>query len=189
MAVTTGDRFEIDWITESVGAIYPEAWDRLATHAESAGIGFRRHEDRIVEAYARLMTNPDFEVRDAASVAWRDWEDHHVSIGAGGVQPTVESPEQRRLFATLVTHYWAHDAFLSPPILKRMKLLQGIPATLIHGRLDVSGPSVVAWKLHQAWPESVLIIIESEGHGGETMVDLWTDANSRHADRIQSEAR
>jgi proline iminopeptidase len=189
MAVTSGDRFEIDWITESVGAIYPEAWDRLASHAESAGIGYRRHRDRIVEAYARLMTSREFEVRDAASIAWRDWDDHPVSIGAGGVQPTLESAEQRRLFATLVTHYWAHDAFLSPPILERMELLQGIPATLIHGRLDVSGPSVVAWKLHQAWPESELIIVEGEGHGGETMVGLWTDANSRHADRIESQAR
>lgn len=36
-AVTAGSRFEIDWITETVGALYPEAWDRVATHAERAG--------------------------------------------------------------------------------------------------------------------------------------------------------
>ncbi len=34
MAVTATDRFQVDWITETVGAVYPEAWDRLASHAE-----------------------------------------------------------------------------------------------------------------------------------------------------------
>lgn len=189
MAVTTTDRFQVDWITETVGAIFPEAWDRLASHAEQAGMGYRRGQGRLIEAYARLMTHPDRQVRDAASYAWREWEDHHISIGAGGVHrdPTRDDHEQRHVFATLVTHYWAHDAFLSPPILEQMSRLQGVRATLIHGRRDVSGPAVVAWRLHRAWPDSDLIIHESEGHGGEAMVEAWCAANSRHADRIEAE--
>lgn len=188
MAVTTTDRFQVDWITETVGAIYPEAWDRFATHAESAGIGYRRGEGRLVEAYARLMTDPDFAVRDAASRAWCEWEDHHVSIGTGGYQrsPRFDDDEFRHTFATLVTHYWSHDAFLNPAILQRMDRLQDIPATLIHGRRDVSGPAVVAWDLHRAWPASELIVDEGEGHGGVSMVDAWTDANARHAQRLGS---
>lgn len=188
MAVTTTDRFQVDWITETVGAIYPEAWDRLATFAESAGIGYRRGESRLVEAYARLMRHPDFAVRDAASHAWREWEDHHVSIGTGGYRPSPRfaDDELRHIFATLVTHYWSHDAFLDPPILQRMELLREIPGTLIHGRRDVSGPAVVAWNLHRAWPASELIIDEGEGHGGASMVDAWTAANTRHADRLRS---
>jgi proline iminopeptidase len=188
MAVTTTDRFQVDWITEAVGAIYPEAWDRLAAHAESAGIGYRRGAGRLIEAYARLMTDPDYAVRDAASRAWCEWEDHHVSIGTGGYQrsPRWDDDGFRHIFATLVTHYWAHDAFLNPPILQRMELLRNIPATLIHGRRDVSGPAVVAWLLHRAWPASELIIDEGEGHGGDSMVDAWTAANARHADRLGS---
>jgi proline iminopeptidase len=188
MAVTTTARAEVDWITESVGAIYPEAWDRVASHAEQAGVGYRRHEARLVEAYARLMTDPDPVVRDNASQAWRAWEDHHVSIGAGGVHrdPDTDDGEERRVFATLVTHYWAHDGFLSAPILERMEQLHGIPATLIHGRLDVSGPAIVPWRLHRAWPGSELIIEEHEGHGGEAMVEAWCNANTRHADRIEA---
>ncbi len=188
MAVTTTGRFEVDWITETVGAIYPEAWDRVASHAEDAGIGYQRGESRLVEAYARLMTDPDQAVRDAASRAWREWEDRHVSIGTRGVHrdPTLDDHEERLVFATLVTHYWSHDAFLSPPILDHMERLHGIPATLIHGRLDVSGPAVVPWRLHRAWPGSELIIEEGEGHGGEVMVEAWCSANSRHADRIEA---
>jgi proline iminopeptidase len=135
------------------------------------------------------MTDPDYRVRDAASQAWAEWEDHHISIGTGGVHrdPTWDDNEERHVFATLVTHYWAHDGFLSPPILDRMERLQGIPGTLIHGRLDVSGPAIVPWRLHQAWPGSELIIDEGEGHGGEAMVESWCRANTRHADRIDAE--
>jgi len=188
MAVTTSARSEIDWITETVGAIYPEAWHRLASHAEQAGIGYRRDRDRIVEAYARLMTDSDPAVRDRAAWAWHDWETHHVSIGAGGVPPDPDEDdgEARRVFATLVTHYWAHDGFLSPGVLDRMELLHGIPATLIHGRMDVSGPAIAPWLLHRAWPGSELIIQEREGHGGPAMVEAWCDANTRHADRLVS---
>lgn len=189
MAVTTTDRFQVEWITETIGAVFPEAWDRLASHAEQAGIGYRRGQGRLVEAYARLMTHPDPTVRDAASHAWTDWEDHHVSLGTGGVRrnPRWDDDDYRHVFATLVTHYWAHEAFLNPPILDRMLRLRGIPATLIHGRQDVSGPAVVPWRLHRAWPESELIIVESDGHGGEDMVHAWCSVNSRHGTWLGAE--
>nr|WP_281361799.1 alpha/beta fold hydrolase [Nakamurella aerolata] len=188
MAVTTTDRFQVDWITEDIGAIFPEAWDRLADHAERAGIGYRRGTGRVVEAYAQLMTDPDPLVRDTAAIAWRDWEEHHVSIGTDGIvrDPRFDDADHRQVFATLVTHYWAHDAFLDPPVLQRMDALRGIPGTLIHGRRDVSGPAVVAWRLHQAWPGSELHVEESEGHGGPEMVHAWCAANNAHADRIDA---
>lgn len=189
MAVATTDRFYVDWITEAVAAIYPEAWDRVATHAEQADIGYRRGRDRLIDAYARLMRDQDPSRRDAAAQAWVEWEDHHISIGTGGLHrnPHWDDDEYRLVFATLVTHYWAHDAFLQPPILDRMARLRNIPGTLIHGRLDVSGPTSAAWQLHQRWPGSELIIVESEGHGGPAMVEHWCSANSKHADRLASQ--
>jgi proline iminopeptidase len=189
-AVRTDSRFEIDWITETVSAIYPEAWDRLATHAEHAGVGYRRGDNRLIEAYARLMTNANQAVRDAAAAAWVQWEDHHISVGPGTAQrsPQWDDAEYRNVFATLVTHYWANDFFLDPPILDCMDRLAGLPATLIHGRRDVSGPAVIAWRLHRSWPGSVLIVCEVDGHGGPDMVEAMCAANSRHADRIEQEA-
>lgn len=188
MAVTTTSRAEVDWITEDVGAVFPEAWDRLASHAEDAGIGYLRGQGRVVEAYARLLRSPDLEVRDAASHAWAEWEDHHISIGTGGVQRDSrwDDPVFRQGFAMLVTHYWAHDGFLDPPILDLTDRLGEIPGTLIHGRRDISGPVVTAWRLHRAWPLSELIIDEGEGHGGTSMVEVWSAANSRHADALES---
>lgn len=189
-AVTTTHRTEIDWITEGVGTIFPEAWDRLASHAEGAGIGYARGRGRLVAAYARLMEDPDPAVRDAASREWALWEDTHISIGTGGLRrdPRWEDDAFRLAFCRLVTHYWSHDGFCDPPILDRLDRLAGIPATLIHGRRDVSGPASIAWRLHRGWPGSQLIIDEGDGHGGVSMAERWRAANDALVARHRARA-
>ncbi|WP_238385348.1 alpha/beta fold hydrolase [Nesterenkonia muleiensis] len=191
MAVTTTSRFEVEWITETVGNLFPEAWDRFAAHAENAEIGYRRGQGRLVEAYLKLLRDPDPDVRDAASRQWALWEDTHISLGTGGIirDPRWDDGAFRATFCTLAAHYWSNLGFMDPPILARMDRLRGIPATLIHGRRDVSGPVRTAWELHQTWPGTELIIDEGEGHGGTGMVDQWRAANSRHVQRLISQGR
>ncbi|MBE1515171.1 alpha/beta fold hydrolase [Nesterenkonia halotolerans] len=189
MAVTTTSRWEVDWITEAVGALYPEEWEVFVQHAERSGCGYRRGETRLVEAYRQLMRHSDADVRDAASQAWARWEDAHIAIGAGGFRrdPRWEDQEFRQNFVTLATHFWANDGFCDPPLLDRMDRLTDIPAVLIHGRLDVSGPLRTAWEVHRRWPGSRLIIDEGEGHGGHSMVDAWAQANDDLAARLLAE--
>ncbi len=178
-AVTTTSRAEVDWITEGVGAVFPEAWDRFAGHAEAGQVGYRRGEGRLVQAYARLMDSPDPAVRDAASHEWALWEDSHVSIGAGGFarDPRWEDDRFRHAFVRLTTHCWSHDGFCDPPILDRMERLHDIPGTLIHGRRDISSPAITPWRLHRAWPGSQLLIDEGDAHGGVSMGERWRAAN------------
>lgn len=178
-AVTTTSREEVDWVTEGVRVVFPEAWDRLAEHAEQADIGYHRDSGRLIEAYARLMESADPIVRDAASQEWALWEDTHISIGTGGFRrdPRWDDERFRLGFLRLTAHYWSHDGFCSPPILDRMDRLRGIPGYLIHGRRDISGPAITAWRLHRAWPGSQLIIDEGDGHGGPTMSEQWRRAN------------
>ena len=186
MAVTTTSRAEVEWITETVGALYPEEWDRFAALAEGAGTGYRRGSGRLVEAYARLMRHDDPAVRDAASRAWARWEDVHVAIGAGGYSPGPrwEDATYRHCFTTLTTHYWANDGFCDPPLLETMDRLHGIPAVLVHGRRDVSGPVRTVWEVHRHWPGSRLVVVEDEGHGGPAMVEAWCAANDEMAARL-----
>lgn len=162
-AVTTTGREEVDWITETMGRVFPEAWEVLerASH--------RRPGERIVEAYARVLATGTPEEQAAAAEAWDAWESTHVSLDPNVVPgPMHDDPVQRQVFATLVTHYWANDGFLpgDRAILNRVGELAGIPAVLIHGRRDVSGPVITPWLLHRQWPASRLIVIEDEGHGG-----------------------
>jgi proline iminopeptidase len=166
-AVTTTSRDEVSWITEGVGRVFPEAWQIFA---EAAG---RRGDERIVEAYARRLVGGDAADRQRAVRDWMAWEAAHVSLDAPS-PPRPNDPEQDAVFATLVTHYWANDGFLHGPdaILARMDRLQSIPGILIHGRRDISGPAVTAWRLHRLWPASRLHVVEAEGHGGPGMSAL-----------------
>lgn len=182
-AVTTSSRREVDWITEGVGMVFPEAWDRLARHAEDAGVGYRRGQARLVEAYAQLMEATDHAVREAATQEWALWEDTHVSIGAGGFHrdPRWQDARFRHAFLRLTAHYWSHDGFCDPPILEEMTRLSDVPGVLIHGRKDISSPLQTAWELHQRWPGSLLVVDEGDGHGGPSMVQQWRDSNERLA--------
>jgi proline iminopeptidase len=59
-----------------------------------------------------------------------------------------------------------------------------IPATLIHGRHDVSSPLDTAWELHKAWPASRLVIVEDAGHFGGSMGEQFTAAIDAMADQL-----
>ncbi|MCQ1953672.1 alpha/beta fold hydrolase [Arthrobacter sp. zg-Y238] len=181
VAVTTTSRREVDWITEGVGAIFPEAWNRFAAHAERSGMGYERGRGRLVEAYLRLLNSPDPAVRDAASREWALWEDTHISIGTDGFRrdPRWNDDGYRIAFARLTAHYWASAGVSDPPILAAMDRLHGIPGSLIHGRRDISGPALTAWELHQQWPGPKLVIDEGDGHGGGSIVKHWEQANAQ----------
>jgi len=173
VAVTTTSRAEVDWITEGVGRIFPEAWHRFE---EASG---RRNGERVVEAYARRFADGDMQDRLKASRAWIDWETAHLSLDPNWMPADQLFDEDGNLiFATLVTHYWSNDGFLQndKEILRRVPVIAAIPAVLIHGRRDISGPAITAWRLHQLWPTSRLCIVEHEGHGGPQSMEHMRSA-------------
>lgn len=183
IAVTTTSRDEVDWITDGVGNMFPEDRDvfERASH--------RRSGERIVEAYARRLartgdTADAVADREAAAEAWDHWEGVHVSLD----QPEeghdgYKGPDRRRAFATLVSHFWAADGFLpgDRAVLRRIEEIAHIPAALVHGRRDVSGPPITAWRLHQRWAQSSLTVIEDEGHVGSSGLCALSSAFDRFA--------
>jgi proline iminopeptidase len=87
-------------------------------------------------------------------------------------------------FARLVTHYWRHGAWLEDgALLRGIGKLAGIPAVLVHGRLDVSSPLDVPWYLANAWPGSELVIVDEAGHssGDPGMTEALVAATDRFA--------
>jgi proline iminopeptidase len=173
VAVTTSSREEIDWITEGVGRIFPEAWAEFA-EAANAGPG-----ERVVEAYARRLAGQDRDDARRAALSWDRWESTHISLDpAWRPGPLFEDERARMTFALLVTHYWANDGFMSngQEIIPRAHGLNGIPGYLIHGRRDISGPAITAWELHRRWESSHLLVIEEEGHGGPASIAALTQA-------------
>ncbi|AGA30031.1 prolyl aminopeptidase [Singulisphaera acidiphila] len=168
VAVTTTSREEVNWITEGVGRIFPEAWQRFE---RASG---RRDGERIVEAYARRLAASAIQDRQLAALSWNEWESTHISLDPNWTPIDQRFDEAQGLvFATLVTHYWSNDGFLrnGREILSNVSSIAHIPGVLICGRRDISGPVITAWHLHQFWPASRLYVIEADGHGGSQSME------------------
>jgi proline iminopeptidase len=159
-SVATTSQVEIDWITKGAGSFFPEAWWRFKDGAA------QRSDETIVDAYHRLLMDPDPVVHAKAARDWCDWEIAVVAVNPKvKPHPRYADPAFRLCFARLVTHYWKHGGFLEDGILIRQAgKLAGIPGILIHGRLDISGPLITPWRLSRAWPGSELAVVDEAGH-------------------------
>jgi proline iminopeptidase len=160
-AVNTTTEREVQWITRDVGRLFPAEWARFRDAVPVAA-----RDGSLVEAYSRLLNQPDPAVRHQAALDWCHWEDSHVNLGPKPRPRLVNAdPDFRMCFARLVTHYWRHAAWRGPTeLLDNVARIAHIPAVLVHGRLDVSGPPDIAWHLHQALPTSRLHIVAGMGH-------------------------
>jgi proline iminopeptidase len=166
------------WVTREAGRFFPEAWERFRQ-----GVPAEDRDGDLADAYARLLASPDLTVCEKAARDWCAWEAAHVAIRPGEKPPArYEDPRFRLAFARIVTHYWRHRCWMDGvDLIAGASKLAAIPAVLAHGRLDVSGPPDIAWRLSRAWRGSKLVLLEAAGHGAsepgmtETLVGA-TDA-------------
>jgi proline iminopeptidase len=180
VAVTSGARRETDWITRSMGRVFPREWERFRDAVPAA-----ERDGDLSAAYSRLLHDPDPAVRAKAAQDWCDWEDTHVSL-APDTEPhlSIADPAFQLTFARIVTHYWSNGCFLADrQLLRNAGRLAGIPGVLVHGRYDISGPLDTAWALHRAWPDSELVVIGDAGHSGDGMTEAVVSATDRFARR------
>ncbi len=173
-------RCEVEWVTRDMGRLFPERWEVFRDGVPEADC-----DGDLADAYRRLLADPDPAVRDRAARGWCDWEDTHVSLVRGRrPSPRYDDPAFRMTFARLVTHYWAHAAWLPDgQLLREAQRLGGVPAVLAHGRQDVSAPLDTAWALSRAWPGSELTVVEDAGHnaGDDTVTATVIAATDRFA--------
>lgn len=173
LAVCTTTAREVAWITRDMGRIWPAEWARFRD-----GVPESERDGNLAAAYSRLLESTDAEVRETAARNWCAWEDVHVSLAPGWrPNPRFEDPIFRMVFARLVTWYWSQNGFLPDgQLLANVHRIGHIPAVLITGRHDVSGPPDIAWELHRAWPASELVIAEDGGHGSGATTQVALDA-------------
>jgi proline iminopeptidase len=151
---------ETDWLYRGVARFLPAQWERFRSFAGN---------DDVVGAYARLMEDPDPELRQRAAAEWVAWEDavidHETNGSPGAYGARVD--DARLAFVRICTHYFAHDAWLEDDeLLRNADCLRSIPGVLIHGRLDLGSPLGTAWELQRAWPAAELVVVDDDGHTG-----------------------
>ena len=163
--VTTGRRAEFDWLFRGgVGVFFPKQWERLVCASPAA----ERDQD-VVEAYCRMLADPDPDVRQKAALEWCLWESATpVWPPADGLAARFKEPAFAMAFARLVTHYVKHDAWIEDgSLLRDAGRLAGIPGVMVDGRLDFQSPIGNAWELKRVWPQAELVIVDDAGHAGD----------------------
>lgn len=177
-SVTMTRPVDIHWLYHEVGRFYPEAWHRFR-----AGAPPDDRDGDLVDAYHHLLTvQPDLDLREQAARDWCAWEDAASPMPDGRPNPRYADPAFRMTFARIVTHYFHHAAWLEPDqLLNNAHRLRGIPAVLVHGRLDLGGPLDTAWLLSQAWPEAELVVVDTGHTGGGQMTSAMVAAANRFA--------
>jgi proline iminopeptidase len=184
--VTTTRRAEINWLYRGAGRFFPAEQRHFRAHVPEATDELFG-DDGVLAAYARRCTSPDPDTREQAVTHWCAWEDAliaHESQGRPGAYGN-RPPRDRLALVRICAHYFSHAAWLSEgQLLREAPRLAGIPAVLIHGRLDLSGPLDTAWRLAQAWPGAELVVIEDSGHtGSPSMRDQLQRAHRSVADQ------
>jgi proline iminopeptidase len=166
--VTTTTRHEIDWMTWTMGEVYPEAFAQLRALVPDLKRG-----ENLPAAYNRLLMSADIDLQDRAARAWCAWEERLATL-SGPPKPNGRYADRgfRLGFARLVTHFFGNHAFLPPEgISGRLANIGDVPAVFVRGRLDIASPLGVSWRIAQQLPRATLHVVEHEDHGGADLTD------------------
>jgi len=152
---------ELDWFYEAGGAdqVYPDEWERfLAPVAGESG--------SLIQAYHRLLSDPDPAVHGPAAVAWSTWEASTITLlRRPDVIAVFADPHYAIAFARIENHYFVNGGWFDEgQLIREASRLRGIPGVIVQGRYDVCTPPATAWDLHRAWPEAELVMVPDAGH-------------------------
>lgn len=178
--VTTGRHAEFDWLFRGgVAIFFPEQWDKLRAALPAA-----ERDGDIVEAYHRLLMDPDPAIHQRAAEAWCLWESATPAWPPSpGLAGRFTDPAYALAFARIVTHYVRHNGFLEDgSLLRGAGVLANIPGILVNGRFDFQAPIANAWELRRVWPRAELVIVDDAGHSADN--PHLTDELIRATDRF-----
>ncbi|OXS99625.1 prolyl aminopeptidase [Notoacmeibacter marinus] len=159
--IYTLTKAEMNWYYQrGVPQIFPDKYARLL-----APIPVEERHD-LLAAYHRRLTGDDEAAQLEAARAWAIWEGETISLLPDEeVSGKFHDPHFAVAFARLETHYFVNRGWLEDDqLIRDAGRLSGIPGVIIHGRYDMPCPAQTAFRLHEAWPEADLQIVEGAGH-------------------------
>ena len=155
---------EIDW-TFGGGAqrVFPDAW------AEFLSILDESEKGDILAACHRRLTAADPAVMRQTALAWNRWEELASHLVADVPPVAQEDVPGEIALARIEAHYFVNNAFFTPDdqLLRDVARIRHLPGVIVQGRYDMVCPAVSAWDLHEAWPESRLVIVPAAGHSAD----------------------
>ncbi|MDH6238286.1 prolyl aminopeptidase [Cryobacterium sp. CG_9.6] len=172
---------ELDWFYEGgAAAIYPDLWEAFLAPVPEAERG------HLIEAYGRLLHDPDGFVRERAGIAWATWESSTITLLQEPDKIAhFSEPAFAVAFARIENHFFKHGGWFEPnQLIRDAGLLAHIPGVIVQGRYDMCTPAFTAWDLHKNWPEADFHMIPDAGHAFDQpgILHAIIEATDRFAD-------
>ncbi|HSD53715.1 MAG TPA: prolyl aminopeptidase [Burkholderiales bacterium] len=151
-----GSRNEVDWYVDALRNFVPEAWEALA-QGEGGSLLARYHGLVSEQADRRAL---------AAARRWVAYEEAIMGLDAGNKAAGPAGGAADVLArARVQLHYLVHDCFLAPgELASGLGRLDGVPALIVQGRLDLVCPPRAAYELARLLPRAELRLVERGGH-------------------------
>ena len=158
--IFTLTKAELDWFYGGgAGAFWPEAWGLFK------GIIPQNEHGDLIAAYHKRLFGPDEELAAQASRIWTGWENTLATlVSSGRIQGA--GARHAKAFARIENHYFTHNGWLEHEhqIEANLHRLHGIKGYIVQGRYDMVCPPHTAYKIHNAWPDSDLRMVNLAGH-------------------------
>ncbi|WEJ62878.1 prolyl aminopeptidase [Thiomicrorhabdus lithotrophica] len=152
---------DVNWFYQNgANQFYPEYWADFIAPVEP------KKRSNMIAAYHELLTSDNEVARMRAAEAWSVWEGRTSNLKTD--PDTVNhfgEPFHALAMARIECHYFQHEAFIETnQILNNTPAIADLPVSIVHGRYDLVCPVNQAFELHEALPNSKLIICNNSGH-------------------------
>lgn len=153
---------EMNWFfLDGTRILFPDAYEKFLEVLDV------KERGNVIVAYHRRLTSSDQRVREEAARAWSEWEYRVATLRTNhDLVARCQDPAFAVAFARLECHYFVNRGFFETDsqLLDNIDTIRHIPGVLVQGRYDVICPPRNAWRLHKAWPESELHLVDASGH-------------------------
>lgn len=174
----TGRR-DLEWFFLGLRELLPDAWQRFAALAP------KRHRCRLLQYCACRLAGDDAERARQAAQAWAEYERAAVEVFPAEAPPPAAADAALVAKYRVQAHYVSHQCFLGETTLLRLAgTCRGMPAAILHGRLDLVCRPENALRLHRAVPGSRLRFVAGAGHSpfDAPMAAALVEATNHFAD-------
>ena len=154
---------ELSWFYEGpASSIYPDTWEGFLAPVPEA----QRTAGGLIEAYSRLLSDPDPRVHGPAAVAWSTWEASGITLLPKPEVVARFADETYALaFARIENHYFVNKGWFDEgQLIRDAHLIAHIPTVIVQGRYDICTPATTAWDLHRALPDADFVLVDDAGH-------------------------
>lgn len=151
---------EVEWFVDGIGHFYPEIHQQFAEFIPAA------ERAKLLPAYVKRLFCDDPAIYTEAARAWSRYEGSCLFLEPqADAIADFESDAVSLGIGRLEAHYMRNGAFMDEDqLIKNIHKISHLPAVIVQGRYDVVCPPVSAYRLHQAWPTSILHLITHAGH-------------------------